>query len=266
MKKALTTFAAMIFAAAFATAAMAQPAPNRDINQTELNNFNNFLNAHPQVAQRLSANPGLINDPQFIENHPHLHEFLQNHPGVRDEIHESPGQFMYREGRYTWARPRNRAGYEPGIGAPQVNRFDNGYLDEHPGVARQLGQNPALVDNPQFMASHPGLREYFENHPGVRAEIKAHPARFMNDVRTREAWHERGGNAQPLANTDNYLDQHPDVAKQLDAHPGLVNNRQYMESHPGLREFIAAHPIARSEWKNHPYRYMKHEQQFEQKH
>jgi len=34
--------------------------------------------------------------------------------------------------------------------AGPVGRFDNGYLDEHPEVAHQLGANPALVDNPQF--------------------------------------------------------------------------------------------------------------------
>jgi hypothetical protein len=32
--------------------------------------------------------------------------------------------------------------------AGPVGRFDNGYLDEHPEVAHQLGANPALADNP----------------------------------------------------------------------------------------------------------------------
>jgi hypothetical protein len=264
VKKTFTTFAALVFVAAMGTAAMAQ-APNTDINQTEVTNFNHFLDSHPQAAQQLSSNPGLINDPQFVASHPHLHEFLENHPGVREEIHESPGQFMYREGHYGWVHGGGTGGYGPGIGAPQVNRFDNGYLDEHPGVARQLGQNPGLVNNPQFMASHPGLREYFENHPGVRTDLRQHPDRFMNDEWRHDAWHQPGY-AHPLANTDHYLDQHPDVAQQLDAHPGLVNNRQYVASHPGLHEFIAAHPVARSEWKNHPYRYMQHEQHYNQKH
>ena len=63
--------------------------------------------------------------------------------------------------------------------AGPVGRFDNGYLDEHPEVAEQLGHDPRLVDNPRFLANHPGLDEYFKNHPEVRSDLQNHPDRFM---------------------------------------------------------------------------------------
>ena len=64
--------------------------------------------------------------------------------------------------------------------AGPVSRFDNGYLDEHPEVAQQLASNPHLVDNPQFLATHPGLDGYFSHHPEVREELQNHPDRFMS--------------------------------------------------------------------------------------
>ena len=181
MRNPLTALAAMVFAGSIGTVAIAQEAPgyNYDISQTEVANFNRFLDTHPADARRLAAEPRLINDPAFIANHPGLHEFLENHPGVREEIHESPGQFMYREGHYQW-------------------------------------------------------------------------------------WH--GGRAHPLASTDHYLDQHPEVAEQLNNHPGLVDDNRYVERHPGLDEFLENHPEARAEWRTHPYRFMRREKHFDRNH
>jgi len=265
MKRAFTILAAAAFSGALCSAAIAQSAPNRDITQPEIARFNHFLDNHPEVAQRLAANPGLINDPQFMANHPGLRGFLAKHPGVREELHETPGQFMYREGHYEWAHGGGPVAAAPGTGAEQVARFDNGYLDEHPEVARQLGADPALADNPQFLANHPGLDSYLASHPGVRQELQQHPYRFMSDEWKDDRW-DRGNGPHPLANTDRYLDRHPEVAEQLNHNPALVDNPQYLANHPGLREFLARHPVARADWKSHPYRYMHHEDRYDQNH
>ena len=139
----------------------------------------------------------------------------------------------------------------PGVTPGPVIRFDNGYLDEHPEVARQLGADPRLVDNPVFLANHPGLDSYFANHPEVRAELQAHPDHFMTDE-----WklnHDQGfGGAHPVASADHYLDEHPEVAQQLNRHPGLIDDPKYIADHPGLHEFLASHPLARNEWQSNP--------------
>ena len=144
-----------------------------------------------------------------------------------------------------------------------VTRFDNGYLDEHPEVAQQLAAHPALVDNPQFMATHPELREYFAQHPAVRADLKEHPYRFM--AREDRLDGKPSPNA-PIANADRYLDRHPEVARQLGQNPRLIDNPAYMEHHPELREFLHNHPYARAEWKSHPYRFERREQRFDRTH
>ncbi|MGB8684491.1 MAG: hypothetical protein WCD12_16515 [Candidatus Binatus sp.] len=149
--------------------------------------------------------------------------------------------------------------------AGPVGRFDNGYLDEHPEVAEQLAHDPRLVDNPQFLATHPGLDDYFDHHPEVRTELQSHPDRFM----AREGYydnHHEWHYGHPLATTDHYMDSHPEVAQQLEKDPALVDNRGYVDSHPGLHEYLENHPIARHDWKSHPFRYMHAENRYDRNH
>jgi hypothetical protein len=185
MKRGSTALCAAIFVGLIASPAMAQvaePRPNPDITRGEVANFDQYLDSHPKVARELVRDPRLVNNPQFLANHPGLQSFLAGHPGVREEIHESPGQFMYREGKFEW----HERGEGYGITRGEVARFDNGYLDKHPEVAEALAKDPRLVDNQQFVASHPGLHEYLEDHPGIRTELKAHPDRFMGRERYYE--------------------------------------------------------------------------------
>ena len=257
MKRSITILSAIIFSGAMSSIAMAQ-------TPGEMANFNHFLDNHPELAQRLAADPRLADNPQFLANHPGLQNFLAQHPGVSAQLDAEPGHFINREGHYEWAHSGGPITAGPGIYSGPVARFDNGYLDEHPEVAQQLGHEPRLADNPQFLATHPGLDSYLAAHPGVRTELQAHPDRFMTD----EWRHERfdDGHGHPIANTDHYLDQHPEVSQQLSANPRLVDNRQYVDSHPGLHEFLATHRTARAEWKSHPKAFMNREEHYDKKH
>jgi hypothetical protein len=147
-------------------------------------------------------------------------------------------------------------------------RFDHGYLSEHPEIAQQLAQNPSLADNPQFMANHPGLQEYLANHPQVRADLHSHPYMFMGREDQMNGWHEpyNPNGPHPLANTDTYLDQHPEVAQQLQHDPRLIDNQRYVDNHPGLHEFLATHPDARQQWESHPYRFEQRENNYNRNH
>ena len=73
---------------------------------------------------------------------------------------------------------------------PAAANADRSYFDEHPDVAKRLRKDPALIDNQQFVDSHPGLHEYLHTHPGVRHDFKSHPHRFM---RHEEAYHKHHG-------------------------------------------------------------------------
>ena len=62
------------------------------------------------------------------------------------------------------------------------------------------------------------------------------------------------------------MDSHPEVAQQLERNPRLVDNREYLENHPELREYLHNHPTVRRDWRSHPYRYMRAENRYDQKH
>ena len=201
MRKMLTIAVALLLLSGTTLPALAQ-GYNSGITQTEINNFNSYLKNHPKTAQALAANPSLAKNPNFYGAHPGLESFLASHPGVRQELNHNPGQFMRTEnGGYQWQQGnwQGRGGPQggwSGPGAPQagwhggapgpmaggpgaVGAFNNGYLDQHAEVAQQLRQNPKLIDDPQFRASHPGLDQYLAQHPELRHQFQKHPDRFM---------------------------------------------------------------------------------------
>jgi YHS domain-containing protein len=263
-KRMLTGIAATVFIGALGATGMAQSNPVTRFD-------NGYLSGHPEVAQQLANNPSLVDNAQFMSQHPGLREYFANHPEVKEDFKEHPYKFMSREDQLNgWHGNGTPYQQNPGWngnyqGAAQ--RFDNGYLRSHPEVAQQLAANPALIDNPQYMNSHPELREYLENHPGIREEIKEHPRRFMSREDQLNGWkHGPYYGPHPYANTDAYLDQNPQLERQLSQNPKLVDNPQFMASHPGLREYLQTHPYARQEWQAHPYKFMKHENQYSKTH
>ena len=134
--------------------------------ETEIENFDRFLDHHPRISEKLAQNPMLVNDPAFIADHPPLEKFLANHPAFSAEVKKSPGTIGRHEGTYGWT--------PAALGSSEGRRFNEGYLHDHPEVALQIATKPSLLDNPQFVAAHPGLQNYINAHPDLRAEMKLH--------------------------------------------------------------------------------------------
>ena len=173
------------FALVMAGLAGAQAAPfpynQNNINQTELSNFDRYLDTHPQVAQQLRQNPSLANNSNYLAQHPGLQQFLSTHPGVRQQLAQNPQRFVNRERVYdrrTDAWQNRQRGGDAYNNRGQLRSFD-GYLDRHPEVSQQVGNNPRLLNDPNYLANHPELRNYMQNHPGVRHQVRENPNRFV---------------------------------------------------------------------------------------
>ena len=67
---------------------------------------------------------------------------------------------------------------------------DYAFFDSHPNVARALEKDPTLIDNQQFVDSHPALHEYLRTHPYVRKEFKEHPYNFMHRAEQIQKHHD----------------------------------------------------------------------------
>ena len=179
-------------------AVLAQSAPSgdRDINRGELQNFDNFLDKHPEIREQLKQNPNLVNDPTYLSQHPQLQKFLRAHKEASEELKENPQAFMTREKRFDRTEDSRKG--DKDINRRELKSFD-GFLDGHPEIREQLAKNPGLADDPAYLAKHPELKEFLSNHPGVREEMKENPKAFMKRERRFERNHrnERAENRRP---------------------------------------------------------------------
>jgi hypothetical protein len=52
-------------------------------------------------------------------------------------------------------------------------------------VEQELEKNPKLVDDPNYLAQHPGLAQYIKNHPEAKQEIEQDPRAFFANMESR---------------------------------------------------------------------------------
>src|SRR5580700_8882429 len=87
-------------AAQSAPAQDTRPVQDRDANREELANFDRFLDSHREIAEQVRKNPSLVDDREFVTNHPALQTYLQDHPAVRVQLRQNPNPFMQRVNRF----------------------------------------------------------------------------------------------------------------------------------------------------------------------
>lgn len=187
MRRLILVFSVVFLLGAFAlpTTVRAQ-AKDNDITTSELRNFDDYLDKHQDVRAGLQRNPRLIDDPAYLNKHPHLKAFLEHHPNTREELRENPNFFMHRENAFE----RNEESKD--ITKSELRNWDD-YLDKHRDVQRDLAKNPNLIDDPAYLNKHPHLKEFLEHHPNTREELKENPKAFMH----REQRYEKAENKKP---------------------------------------------------------------------
>ncbi|MGA8508817.1 MAG: hypothetical protein WB762_24685, partial [Candidatus Sulfotelmatobacter sp.] len=150
--------------------------PDRDdATRRQLASFDNFLDSHPEVAEQVRKDPSLVDNQEFVQQHPELQQYLQQHPEIREEIRQNPNAFMRAEDRFD---RREDQGRDRDVTRSELASMDR-FLDNHPEIAEQLRKDPSLVDDKPFEKSHPALEQFLADHPGVREEYKENPNAFM---------------------------------------------------------------------------------------
>ena len=240
-----------------------------DTTRQELASFDQFLDSHPELAGQLRKDPSLVNNDDFVKQHPSLETYLQYHPAVREEIKENPKAFMHQEARYDRReddrdhdRDRDRDSNRQ-----ELARFDQ-FLDSHRETAEQLRKDPSLVDNQEYLRNHSDLQAYLQAHPGVREELKENPDAFVwqeSRYDRREDDRDRDSNRQELARFDQFLDSHRETAEQLRKDPSLVNNDEFARNHPALQTYLREHPELREQLKSDPNAFMHQEARYDRR-
>jgi hypothetical protein len=257
-------------------------AQDSDITRGELARFDQFLDSHREIGEQLHKNPSLVNNREFVENHPALQTYLQEHPGIREEIQENPNAFMRQENRFDRQEDRREDDRGSDITRGELARFDQ-FLDSHREIGERLHKNPSLVNNREFVENHPALQTYLQEHPGIREEIKENPNAFMRQENRFDRQEDRRQEAEArfdrqedrreddrrdettnghLSSFREFLGSHSDIARQVSKNPSLVKNDDYVKTHPELQGYLNAHPGVRGELMENPQKFVKSAQQF----
>ena len=147
---------------------------DRDARRDELANFDHYLDSHRETAEQIRKNPSLVNNDEFVKNHPSLQSYLQQHPGVRTAIKQDPNAFMHQEARYDQNEYRMRSGQ-----GDEPHRHFGEFLGGHSNISEQLSKDPSLVKNQEYMQNHPELKDYLNQHPDVRQGLMQNPETFV---------------------------------------------------------------------------------------
>jgi hypothetical protein len=148
-------------------------------------------------------------------------------------------------------------------------------MDQHPDVAKELRKNPSQIRNEEFVENHPQLQAFLKDHPEMREEFTENPGLFMHrEGQFEDSKRDRDGAPQAnagnpdlkgyqVATFDRFLDQHSDVAKELQKDPSQIRNEEFLENHPQLQTFLKDHPEMREELTENPSLFMHREGQLE---
>jgi hypothetical protein len=134
-----------------------QTARNYDQNTRPADKWNRLLEANPNFAERYRQNPSIMNDSNLANDEPEIREFMRTNPDVRG--------YVQRQANRSEGYGRNDSDRDEDL------RGDTGlenFMASHPNIARQLRDNPSLINDQQFVRNHPNLHEYLRNHPEAR--------------------------------------------------------------------------------------------------
>ncbi len=125
----------------------------------------------------------------------------------------------------TLAAPSNamaQSWWEGFANAPQSNAFWQ-WLQQFPGLAQPLYQNPYQIYDPNWRAQYPPLMQYINNNPDWWNGMLSLAPQYYDDP-FRE-----------------FLRGHPKIAADLAQNPGLIYDPAYLAAHPALKQFLASH-------------------------
>jgi hypothetical protein len=236
---AVITFAAL---AGLSTLAIAQQETDKAL-AWHLKIFDEFLDQHPNIAQDVSKNPNLVNDEDYLSKHPELKQFLEQHHDLKRRLQENPSSFMQQER----AGEKNRR-----PNSWQLKIFDE-FLEQHPNIRQDANKNPDVLKDPNYVASHPDLKQFLDQHSDLKDRLFDNPAAFLQGAEKSE-----GKTTQwQLQAFDQFLDQHPNIAQDLNKNPQLVNDPNYVSNHPELNQFLKQHPDLKDRLQDNPAAFMQ---------
>ena len=101
--------------------------------------FDRFLDGHREIAEQVRKDPSLLDNRDFVQDHPALESYFQDNPGVRDQIRQNPNTFMRQEDAFD--RDSNMHDRDP-----MHDRMADfgGFLHHHSDIQKDLASDPSV--------------------------------------------------------------------------------------------------------------------------
>lgn len=257
--------------------------PDRSLDQEEAGDMREFLVSHDDIKQLLAQNPALIDDSTFLDSHVTLKTFLNEHPRARSVFAENPRYFISPAAKSAetvkaipaatkpaLVKPDDEPMFEFGLTPENIGRIDQ-FLEDHPGITKDLKKHPLLVTNHSYLDHHRELRRFFDEHVRVRAAFADDPRYFVPEngfgarAPTLEITSQAVLGDADLSTTAHFLSKHKDIAAELRRNPVIVQDLHYLHGHDDLRQFFDEHPRIQTEMDEHPRYFMHREEPVLQK-
>ena len=189
------------------------------------------MDSHPRVNQDLQANPGLVNDRNYLNTHPQFAQFLETHPILQQRFSANPNSFIRREGRFDAREDRTGVDRDRDARVPDDR--------DQPEAANRDDRDRDRNFDP-------------DRNRDDRARNVGRPDDGLNPPVTQ----------RELAQMDQFLDDHPKIEKDLEKNPSQVNNKKFLDHHRELAVFLELHPTLKQQFAANPTLVMRHENRF----
>jgi hypothetical protein len=171
---------------------------DRNISPKDIADMSRFLDSHPEIAEQLRKDPSLIDNREWVANHPALQQYLREHPDVADAFRAHPDAFMRDEERYA----RQEGNHDGRLGVDEHSRGEltsfGQFLGGHTTVAAELSSDPSLANNKEYLTNHPELNEYLQAHPTVSQQLAENPQAVLSSDWVQQG---SGFSAKPVGPT-----------------------------------------------------------------
>lgn len=194
------------------------------LDSTDTQKMDQFLNAHHDVAEQLKENPALIDDSTFLIQHPDLKTFLNENPRVWEEVARNP--------RYLTQHETSPPGTPEHHDSPKPNPVATSYVASNPPPSHSPSAGAELPSN--SATSYSSSRMNPGSTPPSYA-ARSSPSSGPASLPTRS---NSAVSAEDVARMNQFLEDHRDIAKQLEKNPLLVTDHKYLDKHKDLRRFF----------------------------
>jgi hypothetical protein len=206
---------------------------SENLRNEEIANFQQFLNSNPRISKQLNADPALIKESRYLDEHPGLQAYLYDHPLVNKDLREDPGLFLQRESQQNNSTQKATEDQRVQVQEKQTDSYTPPYVANRERVTQDQRQ---AIDGTDVR--------------GQTEQYGERPSRPQSSPANGE-----------IVSFDRFLDRHPEISQQLSSNPSLIANTQYLEQHPGLRAYLDDHPNVKKEVIETPNYFVRREVQ-----